>query len=69
MTVVLDEAGAGHAVLMVRTDRGDMILDNKRDIVLPWKQTGYSFIKREGSDGSEWVWLEDQGEPVVTAAQ
>ena len=69
MVVVLDDAGAGHAVLMVRTDRGDLILDNKRDIVLPWKQTGYIFIKREGSDGAAWVWLEEQGEPVATAAQ
>jgi predicted transglutaminase-like cysteine proteinase len=69
MTVVLDEAGAGHAVLMVRTDRGDLILDNKRNIVLPWKQTGYTFIKREGSDGTAWVWLGQQGVSVVTAAQ
>ena len=30
MTVVIDEQGEGHAVLMVRTDRGDFILDNKR---------------------------------------
>ena len=29
MAVVLDEQGAGHAVLMVRTDHGDFILDNK----------------------------------------
>ena len=54
MTVVLDEAGAGHAVLLVRTDWGDLILDNERDIVLPWKQTGYTFIKREGSDEAAW---------------
>jgi predicted transglutaminase-like cysteine proteinase len=36
MTVVLDENRAGHAVLMVRTDRGDFILDNQRATVLPW---------------------------------
>jgi predicted transglutaminase-like cysteine proteinase len=29
MAVVIDEQGAGHAVLMVRTDRGEFILDNK----------------------------------------
>ncbi len=69
MTVVLDEAGAGHAVLMVRTDRGDLILDNKSDIVLPWKQTGYTFIKREGSDGAAWVGLEEQKVFIVTAAR
>ena len=36
MTVVIDEKGEGHAVLMIRTDRGDYILDNKRNAVLPW---------------------------------
>ena len=39
MTVVIDELGEGHAVLMVRTDRGDFILDNKTSAVLPWDQT------------------------------
>ena len=48
MTVVLDEGGDGHAVMMVRTDRGDFILDNKRHAILPWHRTGYPYIKREG---------------------
>ena len=51
MTVVIDEKGEGHAVMMVRTDRGDFILDNKPNGVLPWHQTGYTFIKREGQHG------------------
>ena len=50
MTVVIDEQGEGHAVLMVRTDEGELILDNKRDAVLAWHQTGYIFVKREGQD-------------------
>ena len=57
ITVVIDETGGGHAVLMVRTDRGDFILDNRRDKVLRWDRTGYTFIKREGQDSSSWVWL------------
>ncbi len=36
---------------MVRTDRGDFILDNKQTIVLPWSQTEYRFVKRESDDG------------------
>jgi predicted transglutaminase-like cysteine proteinase len=67
MTVAIDEEGAGHAVLMVRTDFGDFILDNKKDAVLPWQETGYGYIKREGNDSLEWVWLGDQTAPVVTA--
>jgi predicted transglutaminase-like cysteine proteinase len=69
MTVVLDEAGAGHAVLMVRTNRGDLILDNKRDAVLPWMRTGYVYLKREGSEGRAWVWLKEQTSPTTTAAR
>lgn len=67
MTVVVDEDGAGHAVLMVRTDRGDFILDNKRNAVLPWKRTGYVYVKREGTDGSAWVSLADRAGPMLTA--
>ncbi|MFC7396557.1 transglutaminase-like cysteine peptidase [Chelatococcus sp. GCM10030263] len=57
MTVVLDEAGQGHAVLLVRTDRGDLVLDNKRDAIFPWSATGYTFIKRESQSQSGWVAL------------
>jgi predicted transglutaminase-like cysteine proteinase len=57
MTVVIDEIGEGHAVLMIRTDRGDFILDNKTSAVLPWDQTGYIFVKREGQDSMAWVSL------------
>ena len=57
IVVVIDEENAGHAVLMLRTDKGDFILDNKRNAVLAWHQTGYVFIKRESQDRQEWVAL------------
>ncbi|KAB1074200.1 transglutaminase-like cysteine peptidase [Methylobacterium planeticum] len=67
MTVVIDDIGEGHAVLMVRTDRGDFILDNKTNTVLSWRSTGYAYIKREGQDGSRWVSLDGGASPVTTA--
>ncbi len=67
MTVVIDDEKAGHAVLMVRTDRGDFILDNKRDAILPWNDTGYAFVKREGQDSLAWASLEPLPSPIVTA--
>ena len=67
ITVVRDKKGEGHAVLTVRTDKGDFILDNKRNAVLPWRQTGYTFIKREGTSGKAWVAFGDQAAPTVTA--
>jgi predicted transglutaminase-like cysteine proteinase len=67
MTVVIDDQGEGHAVLMVRTDRGDFVLDNKTNAVLPWNQTGYVFVKREGQEDSAWASLGGLGSPVTTA--
>jgi predicted transglutaminase-like cysteine proteinase len=57
MTVVIDELGEGHAVLMVRTNRGDFVLDNKTSSILPWHRTGYVYIKRESQDTIGWVSL------------
>ncbi len=59
MTVAFDEQNEGHAVLMVRTSRGDFILDNRRDEVLPPTRTGYTYVKREGQDGSGWISLRE----------
>jgi predicted transglutaminase-like cysteine proteinase len=60
MTVVLQPNGEGHAVLTVRTDRGDFILDNMRNKVLLWSDTEYTFLKRQSSDNAaRWVKLED----------
>jgi predicted transglutaminase-like cysteine proteinase len=67
MTVVIDEKGEGHAVLMARTDRGDLILDNKTSAVLPWHQTGYIFVKRESQDGPAWTSLGGAMSPMTTA--
>ena len=67
MTAVIDDQGQGHAVLMVLTDQGDFILDNKRNAILPWQRTSYTFIKREGTNGKAWVALGDQPASFVTA--
>jgi predicted transglutaminase-like cysteine proteinase len=65
VVVVIDEENAGHAVLMLRTDRGDYILDNKRNAVLPWHQTGYVYVKRESQDRIGWVALGGVAGPQV----
>jgi predicted transglutaminase-like cysteine proteinase len=69
MTVVLDERGDGHAVLTVRTETEDLILDNNSNEVLRWDKTGYAFIKREASTPTGWAFVEAPVQrPVVTAA-
>lgn len=44
VATVLDRNRAPHAVLVLRTTGGDYILDNLRDRIVPWQQTGYSFL-------------------------
>ncbi|WP_375459751.1 transglutaminase-like cysteine peptidase [uncultured Enterovirga sp.] len=67
MTVVIDEKGEGHAVLMIRTSRGDIVLDNKTNAAQPWFETGYVFVKRESHDRIGWVSLGGATSPTVTA--
>lgn len=69
VTVVIDEENAGHAVLMIRTDRGDFILDNKRNAVLPWGQTGYVYIKRESQMRTGWTSLGGLSTPTVASVR
>lgn len=62
ITVLRKPDGEGHAVLTIRTDRGDFILDNLHDEIRPWFRTGYRFLKRQASTHTgRWVTLhEDQ---------
>jgi predicted transglutaminase-like cysteine proteinase len=58
ITVVRDKKNEGHAVLTVKTDRGDFILDNAEAKVLLWIDTGYRFVKRQSEqDPNTWLSL------------
>ena len=60
ITVVLQPNGEGHAVLTVRTDRGEFVLDNMRNKVLLWSETEYTYLKRQASDNpGRWVKIQD----------
>lgn len=56
ITVVRKPDGEGHAVLTVRTSKGDFILDNLTDAVQQWDETGYNFLKRQSAENTgRWV--------------
>lgn len=58
ITVVKDPVQfAGHAVLMVRTAQGDLILDNAHDGIALWHETPYRFLKRQSQE-NDTVWVE-----------
>ena len=68
ITVVRDKKGEGHAVLTVKTDKGEFILDNQNENVVLWTETGYRFVKRQSQgDPNAWVALGD-GRPAVSTA-
>jgi len=68
MTVVKESDGEGHAVLMVRTDRGDMILDNQDSTIRDWRNSPYHFLKRQSqSDPGAWIAITDTRPNVIVA--
>ena len=69
ITVVRDLKGEGHAVLTVKTDKGEFILDNQEERILLWSETSYRYVKRQSqSDPNRWVSLGDPRPTVATAS-
>lgn len=68
ITVVRKPDGEGHAVLTVRTDKGDYILDNLTDSVKSWEKTGYRYLKRQASNhAGRWVTIRNEDNLLVGA--
>jgi predicted transglutaminase-like cysteine proteinase len=69
ITVVRDKKGEGHAVLTVKSDKGEFVLDNQNEDVVAWTETGYRFVKRQSqADPNVWVSLGDSRPAVATAS-
>jgi predicted transglutaminase-like cysteine proteinase len=69
ITVVRDKKGDGHAVLTVKTDKGEFVLDNQNEDILLWAETGYRFVKRQSQqDPNVWVSLGDPRPATATAS-
>lgn len=67
ITMVFQSNGEGHAVLTVRTDRGDYILDNLSNAVRLWTDTPYLYVKRQ-SDRDAGTWVSIEGTTALAAA-
>jgi predicted transglutaminase-like cysteine proteinase len=59
-----------HAVLTVRTDRGELILDNQTPEILFWYETSYQYLTRQSpADPNVWVsFRAEQPKPGATPA-
>ena len=70
ITVVRKPDGEGHAVLTVRTSKGDYILDNLNNDVKLWTETPYTYLKRQASfDSGRWVSIEQTPDVLVGLLQ
>lgn len=70
ISIVREANGNGHAVLLVRTDRGDLVLDNQEGSIKLWSETPYQFIKRQSqANAGQWVDMFDSRPIYVAAAQ
>jgi predicted transglutaminase-like cysteine proteinase len=68
ITVVREKSGDGHAVLTVKTDKGEFVLDNQNPEIVLWSETTYRFVKRQSQmDPNVWVSLGDP-RPATTVA-
>jgi predicted transglutaminase-like cysteine proteinase len=66
LTVLRRPNGEGHAVLTVRTDIGDVVLDNLTDAVLNWDETEYLYLKRQATTHTgRWVTIREGDAPLV----
>ncbi|UGY10150.1 transglutaminase-like cysteine peptidase [Phyllobacterium pellucidum] len=70
ITVVRKPDGEGHAVLTVRTDKGDFVLDNLVDGVKNWSETEYTYLKRQATNNTgRWVSIEAPSNILVGSVQ
>lgn len=55
LLTVARSGGEGHVVLTVRTDRGDLILDNRSNAVRDWTRVNYRYFARQSqSKNGKW---------------
>jgi predicted transglutaminase-like cysteine proteinase len=70
MTIVRETNGEGHAVLTVKTDKGELILDNLNENIVLWSETPYHYVKRQSqADPNVWIWLSDPREATVISSR
>jgi predicted transglutaminase-like cysteine proteinase len=68
VAVVRKSDDEGHAVLIVATDRGDLVLDNLDGYIRRWTETPYLYVKRQvGDDLITWYGIFDDRHLVVAS--
>lgn len=62
LAVVKTPSGIGHLVLVVATNKGNLVLDNLSEAILPWQLTKYHWVKIQStSDARYWFEIRPRG--------
>lgn len=64
LAVVKTQSGIGHLVLVVSTNKGDLVLDNLSETILPWQVTKYHWVKIQSSSDARF-WFEIKPRALV----
>jgi predicted transglutaminase-like cysteine proteinase len=64
LSIALVTTGRGekHAVLLVQTDQGEVVLDNLSSRIVSWRDTSYRWVSRQ-SPSDPGVWVTGSGRP------
>jgi predicted transglutaminase-like cysteine proteinase len=69
LSVVTTRSRIGHLVLVVVTTKGDLVLDNLTEMVRPWQNTDYHWLKiQSATDAKFWYEVKAVGPSVAQAA-
>lgn len=62
LAVVKTQSGIGHLVLVVSTSKGNLVLDNLTETIVPWQLTKYQWVKIQSSaDARYWFEIKPRG--------
>lgn len=67
LAVVRTPGNELHAVLLIATDRGELVLDNRSAWIVAWNQTGYRWEMRQVA-GDPFLWVSVAPRTAVTLA-
>ncbi|HMK67249.1 MAG TPA: transglutaminase-like cysteine peptidase, partial [Stellaceae bacterium] len=61
------ETGEGHLVLIARTSRGDLVLDNRLSPVVDWTRLPYRWVSRQNEQRLT-IWVGIEARPIYTSS-
>jgi len=68
IAVAMTSSGEGHAVLVVKTSLGDLVLDNRTSQVRDWTKTGLRWVKIQSADPRVWMAMSPRPAPLFVAS-